>query len=141
MLKDRIIEIVKTLTHLTDTRILHWTEDNPTSNTRGYRRKMTCEGEDGTNYEIEVKFILDGEKWKLDTEGLWVKNKTLPNGLLYITDHKSDDGVSILRDSILKNCCSDMNPSIEDVEDVLADIARGINISSFRDGKLNKILN
>jgi hypothetical protein len=34
-----------------------------------------------------------------------------------------------------------MNPSIEDVEYVLSDIVRGINLASFRDGKLKKILN
>jgi hypothetical protein len=141
MLKDRIIEIVDTLINLTESGLLVWTEDDPNSKTRYYRRKMIASGDDGTTYEIEIKFTLNHEKWNLDEEGLWVRNTSLPNGIFYITNHRSDDKVSKLMDSILEKCCSDMNPSIEDVEDVLGDIVKGINISSFRDSKLNKILN
>ena len=46
MLKDKIIEITKTLTYLTDTGILKWTEDSPNSVSRGYKRKMLGKGED-----------------------------------------------------------------------------------------------
>lgn len=141
MLKDRIIEIVKTLDHLTEKGILNWIEDNPNPNTRSYRRKMVSHGEDDTVYEIEIKFSLNGEDWKLDDEGLWLRNDSLPNGVFYITDYKSDNEVSKLRDTILKRSCSDMNPSIEDVEDLLSKIAKGISISEFREGKLKKILN
>jgi hypothetical protein len=141
MLKDRIIEIVKTLDHLTETGILNWVEDNPNPNTRSYRRKMISSGEDSTVYEIEIKFSLNGEVWKLDDEGLWLRNTSLPNGVFYITDYRSDNEVSKLRDTILKRSCSDMNPSIEDVEDLLSKIAKGISISEFREGKLKKILN
>jgi hypothetical protein len=102
---------------------------------------MISSGEDGTVYEIEIKFSLNGEVWKLDDEGLWLRNTSLPNGVFYITDYRSDNEVSKLRDTILKRSCSDMNPSIEDVEYVLSDIVRGINLASFRDGKLKKILN
>ncbi len=140
MLKDRIIEIVDTLINLTESGLLVWTEDDPSSKTRYYRRKMIASGDDGTTYEIEIKFTLNHEKWNLDEEGLWVRNTSLPNGIFYITNHRSDDKVSKLMDSILKKYCSDMNPSIDDVEDVLRDIVKGINISSFRDSKLNKIL-
>jgi hypothetical protein len=34
-----------------------------------------------------------------------------------------------------------MSPTIEDVENTLSNIARGISISEFREGKINKILN
>ena len=141
MLKDRIIEIVETLDHLTETGILKWVEDNPNQNTRSYRRKMVSSGEDGTVYEIEIKFSLTGEVWKLDDEGLWLRNVSLPNGIFFITDYKSDGAVIKLRDTILSKCCSDMNPSIEDVEDLLSKINKGISISEFREGKLKKILN
>ena len=141
MLKDRIIEIVKTLDHLTETGILKWVEDNPNSKTRYYRRKMIALGDDETMYEIEIKFSLTGEDWKLDDEGLWLRNVLLPNGVFYISDYKSDGAVIKLRDTILSKCCSDMNPSIEDVEDLLSKISKGISISEFREGKLKKILN
>ncbi len=141
MLKDKIIEIVDTLINLTESGLLVWTEDDPNSKTRYYRRKMIASGDDGTSYEIEIKFTLNHEKWNLDEDGLLVRNNSLPNGILYITNHRSDDAVSKLRDTILKKYCGDMSPSISDVEDVLDDIVKGINISSFRDSKLNKILN
>lgn len=140
MLKDRIIEIVDTLINLTESGLLVWTEDEPNSKTRYFRRKMIALGDDGTSYEIEIKFTLNHEKWNLEEEGLWVRNTSLPNGIFYITNHRTDDMVSKLIDIILKKYCVDMNPSIEDVEDVLGDIVKGINISSFRDSKLNKIL-
>jgi hypothetical protein len=141
MLKDKIIEIVGTLINLTESGLLVWTEDDPNSKTRYYRRKMIALGDDGTTYEIEIKFTLNHEKWNLDEEGLWIRNNSLPNGIFYITDHRSAYMASKLRDTILKKYCLDMNPSISDVEDVLGDIVKGINISSFRDSKLNKILN
>jgi hypothetical protein len=141
MLKDKIIEIVGTLINLTESGLLVWAEDDPNSKTRYYRRKMIALGDDGTTYEIEIKFTLNHEKWNLDEEGLWIRNNSLPNGIFYITNHRSDDMASKLRDTILKKYCLDMNPSISDVEDVLGDIVKGINISSFRDSKLNKILN
>ena len=34
-----------------------------------------------------------------------------------------------------------MNPSIQDVEDALDNIVKGISIVEFREGRLNKILN
>jgi len=73
MLKDKIIEIAKTLTYLTDTGILKWTEDNSNSVSRGYKRKMLSKGEDGTEYEIEIKFTLKNDNWELeDGPNLWL---------------------------------------------------------------------
>jgi hypothetical protein len=129
MLKDKIIEIAKTLTYLTDTGILKWTEDNSNSVSRGYKRKMLSKGEDGTEYEIEIKFTLKNDNWELeDGPNLWLKNKTLPDGMILISNYKSEGENNKLRDSILKNFCQDMNPSIQDVEDVLDNIVKGISI-------------
>jgi hypothetical protein len=142
MLKDKIIEIAKTLTYLTDTGILKWTEDNSNSVSRGYKRKMLSKGEDGTEYEIEIKFTLKNDNWELeDGPNLWLKNKTLPDGMILISNYKSEGENNKLRDSILKNFCQDMNPSIQDVEDALDNIVKGISIVEFREGRLNKILN
>jgi hypothetical protein len=142
MLKGKIIEIAKTLTYLTDTGILKWTEDNSNSVSRGYKRKMLSKGEDGTEYEIEIKFTLKNDNWELeDGPNLWLKNKTLPDGMILISNYKSEGENNKLRDSILKNFCQDMNPSIQDVEDALDNIVKGISIVEFREGRLNKILN
>jgi len=61
--------------------------------------------------------------------------------MFLITNYKCDNEINNLRDAILKNFCQDMNPSIKDVEDALGKIAKGINITEFREGRLNKILN
>ena len=142
MLKSKIIDIVKTLTHLTNTGILVWKEDSPHLNTRAYKRKMLANGEDGTIYELEIKFSLKDDKWEVDhSPDLWLRNKSLPDGMFYITCFKTDGETKKLRDSILKKFCQDMNPSIKDVEDTLDSIAKGISIVEFREGRLNKILN
>lgn len=142
MLKDKIIEIVRTLTHLTESGILKWREDSSTNHTREYKRKMLSEGEDGTKYEIEIKFLLKNEDWKIeDDASLWIRNSNLPDTMMLINSFRSDGETIFLRDSILNNFCKDMNPTIEDVENTLSDIARGISLTEFREGRLNKILN
>jgi hypothetical protein len=35
----------------------------------------------------------------------------------------------------------DFQPTLGDLEDTLDEIAKGISVSEFRDGKINKILN
>ena len=142
MLKDKIIEIVRTLAHLTESGVLKWNEDTSTNRTREYKRKMLSEGEDGTKYEIEIKFLLKNEDWKIeDDASLWIRNYNLPDTMMLINSFRSDGETIFLRDSILNNFCKDMNPTIEDVENTLSDIARGISLTEFREGRLNKILN
>jgi hypothetical protein len=142
MLKDKIINIVKTLTHLTTVGVLKWDEDTPLSKNRGYKRKMISHGEDGSIYEMEIKFSLKEDRWELESSpDLWIKNKSLPDGMFYITTYRSEDEVKNLRDAIIETCCQDMKPSIKDIEDTLDDIAKGISIVEFREGRLNKILN
>lgn len=142
MLKDRIIEIVNTLIYLTDCNILTWQEENSNSLSRNYKRKMLAQGEDGTAYELEIKFTLKIDSWDLeDDASLWIKNNNLPDNMMLVTSFRSDKQTLKLRDSILKNFCQDMKPSIEQVEDTLSEIAKGISITEFREGRLNKILN
>lgn len=142
MLKDKIIEIVERLTDVTDSNILKWSEDDPISKYRGHKRKMISTGEDGTKYEMEIKFVLRNDMWVLEEEpSLWVKNPSLPDGMFYITHFRCDGKIKFLRDAILNNFCKDMNPTIEDVENTLSDIARGISLTEFREGRLKKILN
>lgn len=142
MLKDKIKEIVRTLTEVTNSGTLKWNDEDPNSKSRAYRRKMISIGEDGTKYEMEIKFMLKSDKWEIeDDPNLWVKNPSLPDGIFYITHFRCDGETSLLRNAILNNFCKDMNPTIEDVENTLSDIARGISITEFREGKLNKILN
>jgi hypothetical protein len=131
---------MNTLCDVTNSGDLIWNEITKGSKDRSYKRTLISIGDDDTEYEIEVKYLLVSDKWVLDpSPGIWIKNKTLPNGQMYVTTY-SCKGVFNIRDSVRLKFCSDMNPSIEDVEDILSDIEIGISLSTYRDNKLNKIL-
>lgn len=141
MLKDKIIEIVNNLILLTDNKTLKWIEADPNTSTNHYKRKMVSQGEDGTKYEVEVKFMIVNDNWVLEQDAvLWIKNTLLPDGMMLVNSFKSDRQTIVLRDSIHNNFCQDLNPTIKDVEDILTNISKGISISQFREGRLNKIL-
>ena len=98
-------------------------------------------GEDGTKYEVEISFRLDNSgSWNIEKDpSLWIRNLSLPNGCFYV--YGGTYNLKDLRDLIRNKYCSDMNPSAQDVEDALGEIAKGISIVELRDSKLNKILN
>lgn len=141
MLKDRIIEIVKSLTLYTDKHIMIWKEEDPNHPNRSFKRKMFSEGEDGTKYEIEIKYLLKNDNWVIDDEAsLWIRNNKLPDTMMLVSSFRSDGETLKLRNSILTNFCKDMSPSISDVEDTLLEIAKGISLSEFRSGRLSNLL-
>lgn len=140
MISDRLDSIMNTLCDVTNSDTLVWIETSKVSKDRTYKRTLTSLGEDNTEYEIEVKYSLTADKWELEkSPSLWIRNKTLPNGHMYVTTHDCKSVLKI-RDSVKEKYCSDMNPSIEDVEDILLDIEKGISLSTYRDNKLNEIL-
>jgi len=141
MIKDKVYQIIETLTTITKNGSLVWSEVDPKSKERKHKRNMFSLGEDGTRYEIEIVFKLDNSgSWIIEKEpSLWVRNKSLPNGYFYIYGGTYD--LKELRDAVKNKYCTDMNPSAQDVEDALGDIVKGISIVELRDSKLNKILN
>jgi hypothetical protein len=141
MIKDKVYQIIETLTTITKNGSLVWSEVDPKSKERKHKRNMFSLGEDGTRYEIEIMFKLDNSgSWIIEKEpSLWVRNKSLPNGYFYIYGGTYD--LKELRDAVKNKYCVDMNPSAQDVEDALGDIVKGISIVELRDSKLNKILN
>ena len=58
--------------------------------------------------------------------------------MFYIYGGKYD--IIKLRDLILSKFLSNFTPSLGDLEDTLDEIAKGVNVSEFREGKINKIL-
>ena len=139
MIKDKVNQIIENLTQLTKNYDLVWNESDPNSKERKNKRKMFSLGEDGTKYEMDILFNLDNlGNWSLDnTPALWVRNCALPNGMFYVYGHNYD--IKNLRDLIKDRFCSDMNPSTQDVEDILEDIAKGMSVTQHRDNNLNKI--
>lgn len=138
-MKNKIIDIIDTLVQTTESNDLIWTERDPGSNKRSYCRDLVSTGEDGTKFEMEIKYHLINEQWVIETEpSLWIKNPSLPGGVYFIHGVKYD--LTGLRNSIKEKYCTDMNPLIEDVENTLVDICSKISISTNRENKINKIL-
>lgn len=140
MIKDKVNSIIESLVIATNKGQLHWLEKDPKSKKRPFFRDFISTGEDNTSYEIEVKFLLVGDKWRIDqSPSLWIKSENLPNGSFYV--YGGDYDVKTLRDIIRDKYCQDMNPSEKIVEDALDSISKGISLSLYREGKLSKILN
>ncbi len=138
MLKNKIELIIQTLIDTTESGNLLWEEDN-SSYDRRYKRKMQCVGEDTTLYEMEIEYVLTNEKFILATDpSIWIRNPKLPNGMFYVYGGKYD--LKKLRDLVMQKFLQDFKPTLGDLEDTLGELAKGINISEFRDGKINKIL-
>lgn len=139
MMKNKIIDIISMLCQVTKSSEMVWVEViSSTTGKRSYHRDMYSIGEDGTRFEMEVKFILSNEKWNIDAApAMWIRNKDLPGGAYYVYGYKEVLG---LRDLVLSKYCADLDPKIEDVESKLDNIFRGISVSTNRDNKLNEIL-
>jgi hypothetical protein len=137
-MKEQLNDIVRTLISATKNGSLVWTEDNPNLKTRTYKRKMETKGSDDTVFEMNIEYTLSDDKWRLEENSLWITNATLPNGRYNIGVYKNKD-VIVLRDLIIENFCSDLDPKIEVVEDILTDICKGISISTLRNNKLSDL--
>ncbi len=135
MIKEKIEEVIENLIINTELGTLVWEEGD--TKDRRYERCLISYGEDGTQFEIEIKYTLINNKWKFDdSKYIWVRNKKLPKGHYY----GSTDSVMKLKEILLKKYCQDLNPSESDVADILGEISKGISLSTYRDNKLNKIL-
>ena len=78
-------QIIDTLIDVTKSGDLVWVETDPASTKRSHQRSMHSFGEDGTKYEIDVKFTLSNSDFILEkTPSLWIKNNNLPGGCYYI---------------------------------------------------------
>lgn len=136
MIQDKILQIIENLEEMTISNQLSWTSIIKNSQ----ERLLNTTGEDGTRYELEVRFNLVDDEWKLESNpSLWLRNPNLPNGMLYVYGSKYD--LNNLRKVVMDKFCSDMSPSTKEVEDVLDSINKGISVSVYRNNKLNKVLN
>jgi len=139
MLNNKNKQIIDTLIEVTKSGDLVWIETDSTSDKRKHQRDMHAFGEDGTKYETQVRFHIVNSTFVLESSpSLWIKNKDLPGGSYYIYGGSND--LTSLRDVIKEKYCSDMNPMIQDLEDQLEQICKGISISTYRDNKINKII-
>jgi hypothetical protein len=136
-MNEQLKEIVDTLVSATENGILVWKESNPNSKTRAYRRKMEAIGSDGTIFTMNIEYMLIDGTWKFIENGIWIVNDILP-GKCDLSPYKYKELLK-LRDLIKEKFCSDLNPKIKYVEDILSDICKNISISTLRDNKLKDL--
>lgn len=137
-MKEQLTEIVDTLIGATSNGSIQWMEKDPNSKYRSYKRVMFANGSDNTTFEMHIEYVLSGEVWKLEENSIWISNANLPEGRYSISAYKYKE-VLLLRDLIMEKFCADLNPKIQDVEDTLSDICKGISISTLRDNKLRDL--
>lgn len=142
MLKEKNTLIIELLTQSTKTGNLVWSEISTNDNRRNYYRNMTATGEDGTKYEIEIRYSLGGDSFNLDTNpSVFLRNNNLPNGLYMINLFNTEPDVLVnLRDLVKEMFCKDLNPTSQIIEDTLDVISKGISTSEYRENKINKLL-
>ena len=141
MIKNKNNEIIETLFNATSTGNLLWLELSEYQKKRDYFRLMKAEGQDGTEYELEIKYSILNDKIQLESyPSLWIRNKNLPNGVYLVNAYNSDNLIK-LRSLIKDKFCSDMNPSETLFEKTLDEICKGISVSEYRENKIESLLN
>lgn len=142
MLKEKNTFIVDLLSQSTKNKNLMWNEILGDDRRRGYIRNMSATGEDGTKYEIEIKYTLVGDNFILDSNPcLFLRNNNLPNGIYMISMFNTDPVALVSLRSLIKEMfCSDMNPTVQIIEDELDKICKGISTEEYRENKINKII-
>lgn len=138
-MKKQIESIIDNLIINTENGNLKWVEKDPSSDTRSYKRTMISYGEDKTKYEMDIRYFLSGDDWKMGYPDMQIQSDKIPGGMI-IVNGSIYKTLSDLRESIKNIYCSDLDPKIEIVEDILDDINKNISLQTYRDNKLNSIL-
>lgn len=145
MISNRIEDIISMLIESTNSGDLVWDIKNKMTHSGIYpqynnERTLVAVSEDGlSEFEMQIKFSLQNDKWVIESScGLWIRNKELPNGQMYLVS-ATYPSIIKLRDFLKEKLCSDLNPSIEVVEDRLSEIYKGISLSNFRNNILGKV--
>ena len=138
-MKKQIESIIDNLIINTENKNLKWEEKNSSDDSRSYKRTMISYGDDKTKYEMEIRYFLSGDSWKIYQPDMIIFSTKIPGGMIIV----NGSSYSILED--LRNCikdiyCDDLDPKIEIVEDILDDINENISLQTYRDNKLNSIL-
>jgi hypothetical protein len=138
MIKQKVSKIINSLIKFTSDGSIKWTEINPQSRKRYFERSYKTYGEDSTEYTMDIRWVLIGDGWQIDSSPtLFIKNDSLPNGAYYAYDQSLD--LKGLRNAIIDTHCQDMKPQSKDVEDIFDEIYNNINISANRDDKIEKV--
>jgi hypothetical protein len=138
-MKKQIESIIDNLIINTENKNLKWEEKNPSDDSRSYKRTMISYGEDKTKYEMEIRYFLSGDSWKIFKPDMQILSTKIPGGMI-IVNGASYSTLEDLRNCIKNIYCNDLDPKIEIVENILEDINKNISLQTYRDNKLNSIL-
>jgi hypothetical protein len=138
-MKKQIESIIDNLIINTENKNLKWEEKNPSDDSRSYKRTMISHGEDKTKYEMEIRYFLSGDSWKIFKPDMQILSTKIPGGMI-IVNGASYSTLEDLRNCIKNIYCNDLDPKIEIVENILEDINKNISLQTYRDNKLNSIL-
>ena len=138
-MKKQIESIIDNLIINTENGNLKWIEKDPTNNSRSYKRTMISYGEDKTKYEIDIRYFLSVDNWKMGYPDMQIQSDKIP-GQMIIVSGSTYSTLTNLREKIKNIYCSDLDPKIEIVENILDDINKNISLQIYRDNKLNSIL-
>ncbi len=139
MLKEKNNQVLLNLIEATKSGNLNWKETS-SPDKREYQRTMSATGEDGSIFEIEIKYIVSGDKFILESmPSMWIRNPILPGGF-YLISTANSDFVFNIRDVVKEIFCTDFNPTTQTLVDKLEVINRGISLETYRENKLNDIL-
>lgn len=138
-MKKQIESIIDNLIINTKNGNLKWEEKTPNDDSRSYKRTMISYGEDKTKYEMEIRYFLSGDSWKLYKPDMQIISSKIPGGMI-IVNGSTYSTLEDLRNCIKNIYCNDLDPKIEIVENILDDINKNISLQTYRDNKLNSIL-
>ena len=139
-MKKQIESIIDNLIINTENRNLKWEEEDPNNDMRSSKRTMFSYGEDKTKYEMEIRYFLSGDIWKIGIScDMIIYSSKLPGGMLIVSGSFYPTLIN-LRSSIKDIYCIDLDPKIEIVEEILDNINKNICLQTYRDNKLNIIL-
>lgn len=136
-MKEKIDEILLNLIESTKSDDLLWSVESDGR----YKRRLNVKSEDDlTTFETTIEYKLSNGGFKLDDCSLFIRNKTLPNGMYYVSSYEHKESINSLRYLLMDKYCKGFKPSIKEVEDTLESINMGISKTNYRDNKIDKIL-
>lgn len=140
MIKDRIEEIVEMLISSTEKGDLIWNIEIPKMNGYDNIRELSCISPDlESKFNISIKYYLtNGITWVLEsTPSLFIKNKNIST---FIANTSHTEKIKDLRDYLNNKYCKDFIPSEDNLEVEFLNICKSISPVSYRDKKINNIL-
>lgn len=134
MIKEKIQAIIDQVYQLTSSGDLDWSITTSTK----WTKMLKTLAEDGTKYEMEIKWSLINDKFEMEKNFLFIRNENLPGGI-YCCGHSVYD-ITTLRDLLIEKYCGDLSPSTEDICDAFDKIRIGMNKVAWRDNQIKNVI-